>query len=109
MAALKLMVPLSQVPPDEMRQVVVGELAICLAHTRDGGWYAIDDTCTHEDCSLSEGELSDHSVECPCHGSRFDLRTGDVLTLPAVLAVQTHRVVVVGEQIRLEVGSVDPA
>ncbi len=57
---------------------MVGDLAVCVAHTADGGWYAIDDTCTHEDCSLSEGELCDHLVECPCHGSRFDVRTGAV-------------------------------
>ncbi|MGH7666804.1 MAG: non-heme iron oxygenase ferredoxin subunit [Candidatus Dormibacteria bacterium] len=108
-AALEVVLPLDQIPMDQMRRVVVDELAICVAHTRDGGWYAIDDTCTHEDCSLSEGELSDHLVECPCHGSRFDLRTGDVLNLPAVLPVHTHRVVVVGDQLRLELDAVDTA
>jgi 3-phenylpropionate/trans-cinnamate dioxygenase ferredoxin subunit len=93
----------SEILPAEMRRVLVGDLAVCVAHTEDGGWYAIDDTCTHEDCSLSEGELSDHLVECPCHGSRFDVRTGDVGNLPAVLPVQTHRVTVTGEQVLVEV------
>jgi 3-phenylpropionate/trans-cinnamate dioxygenase ferredoxin component len=78
---------------------------VCVAHTADGGWYAIDDTCTHEDCSLSEGELCDHLVECPCHGSRFDVRTGAVHNLPAVLPVGTHRVTVTGEQVVVEVDS----
>jgi len=93
----------SEIPPAEMRRVLVGDVAVCVAHTEDGGWYAIDDTCTHEDCSLSEGELSDHLVECPCHGSRFDVRTGDVVNLPALLPVQTHRVTVTGEQVLVEV------
>ncbi len=95
----------SEILPAEMRRVLVGDLAVCVAHAEDGGWYAIDDTCTHEDCSLSEGDLSDHLVECPCHGSRFDVRTGDVLNLPAVLPLQTHRVTVVGDQVRVEVAA----
>ena len=93
----------SEIPKTEMRRVMVGEVAICLAHTEDGGWYAIDDTCTHEDCSLSEGELSDHLVECPCHGSRFDVRTGEVLNLPAVIPVGTYRVAVTGDQVLVDV------
>lgn len=93
----------SEIPPTEMRRVMVGELAVCVAHTEDGGWYAIDDTCTHEDCSLSEGELSDHLVECPCHGSRFDVRTGEVLNLPAVIPVGTYRVAVTGDQVLVDV------
>jgi len=81
----------------------VGELDVCLAHTQDGEWFAIDDTCTHEDCSLSQGDLEDYAVECPCHGSRFDLITGDVLNLPAVVPVRTHRVEVDGDTVRVEV------
>ncbi len=93
----------SEIPKTEMRRVMVGEVAICLTHTEDGGWYAIDDTCTHEDCSLSEGELSHHLVECPCHGSRFDVRTGEVLNLPAVIPVGTYRVAVTGDQVLVDV------
>ena len=44
-----------------------------------GGWVAFDDTCTHEECSLADGELDGGVVVCPCHASEFDLRTGDVL------------------------------
>ena len=43
-------------------------------------WVAFDDTCTHEECSLAEGELDGAVIVCPCHGSEFDVRTGDVLT-----------------------------
>ena len=72
-------------------RVEVGELALCLARTARGNWYAVDDTCTHEDCSLSGGKLTGEAVECPCHGSCFDLASGDVLNLPAVVPLQTHR------------------
>ncbi len=93
----------AKLPAPGLRRVLVGELGVCLAHTQDGAWSAIDDTCTHEDCSLSHGDLEDHVVECPCHGSRFDLITGDVLNLPAVVPVRTHRVTVEGEAVRVEV------
>ena len=93
----------TEIPSAEMRRVLVGEVPVCVAHTDDGGWYAIDDTCTHEDCSLSEGELSHHLVECPCHGSRFDVRTGEVLNLPAVIPVGTYRVAVTGDQVLVDV------
>ena len=93
----------TEIPSAEMRRVLVGEVPVCVAHTDDGGWYAIDDTCTHQDCSLSEGELSHHLVECPCHGSRFDVRTGEVLNLPAVIPVGTYRVAVTGDQVLVDV------
>ena len=70
-------------PVGTLRRVEVGETAVCVART-DDGWLAFDDTCTHEECSLAEGELDGEVVICPCHGSEFDLRTGDVVTPPAL-------------------------
>jgi cytochrome P450/nitrite reductase/ring-hydroxylating ferredoxin subunit len=70
-------------PAGTLRRVDVGERAVCLARTEDG-WIAFDDTCTHEECSLAEGELDGEVVICPCHGSEFDVRTGDVVTPPAL-------------------------
>lgn len=49
-----------------------------------GTYYAIEDACTHDDGPLAEGELRDHEIECPRHGARYDLRTGEALSLPAV-------------------------
>lgn len=54
--------------------------------------YAIGDRCSHAEASLSEGEVFDTEVECPRHGSAFDLRTGEALTLPATRPVPTYRV-----------------
>jgi 3-phenylpropionate/trans-cinnamate dioxygenase ferredoxin subunit len=62
----------------------------------DGEYYAIDDTCTHQDASLAEGYVEDCTVECPLHASCFDLRTGVPSGPPAVGPVRTHLVVVVG-------------
>lgn len=61
-------------------------------HAEDGGFYAIDNTCTHQDYALSEGFVEDCRVECPLHGAAFDLRTGEALSLPATRPVGTHRV-----------------
>lgn len=58
----------------------------------DGEFYAISDICTHEHAYLSEGEIIDGTIECPLHGSRFDIRTGQVLALPAVLPLKTYPV-----------------
>ncbi|WP_369202271.1 bifunctional 3-phenylpropionate/cinnamic acid dioxygenase ferredoxin subunit [Streptomyces sp. PU-14G] len=58
----------------------------------DGELYAVDDTCTHQDASLSEGWLEGCLVECPLHAASFDLRTGRPTCLPARKAVRTHAV-----------------
>lgn len=61
-------------------------------------WYVVGDRCSHEDYSLSEGfvEEDDCEIECPKHGSAFDLRTGDVRTLPATQPIPTYDVRVDG-------------
>ncbi|MFI9584196.1 bifunctional 3-phenylpropionate/cinnamic acid dioxygenase ferredoxin subunit [Streptomyces sp. NPDC052236] len=67
---------------------------VAVFHTEDGEVYAIDDTCTHQDASLSDGWLEGCEVECPLHASKFDLRTGSVDAPPARLPVRTHKVLV---------------
>jgi cytochrome P450/nitrite reductase/ring-hydroxylating ferredoxin subunit len=75
--------PVEAAPDGALRRVEAGGRAVCLGRV-DGSWVAFDDTCTHEECPLSDGELDGNVVVCPCHGSEFDLRTGDVLTPPAL-------------------------
>jgi len=58
----------------------------------DGSLYATADTCTHEEASLSEGDLWDEVIECPLHGAQFDVRTGKVLSLPAIFPLPTYPV-----------------
>ena len=72
-----------EAPVGFLRRVEVEGAAVCLGRTADG-WVAFQDTCTHEECSLSDGELEGGVIVCPCHASEFDLRTGDVLCPPAL-------------------------
>jgi 3-phenylpropionate/trans-cinnamate dioxygenase ferredoxin subunit len=69
-------------PPGKMMCVEVAGQRILVANV-DGDFYATDDTCTHEDASLSSGSLRGTLVKCPLHGSRFDLRTGEAMEDPA--------------------------
>lgn len=86
-----------------MIRVGVGDEPICLIHAEDDQFYAISDTCTHENYSLCEGELWEMSVECPRHGSRFDVRTGKVTGLPAVIPARSYPVTVTNGDVYLEI------
>lgn len=70
----------------------------------DGELFAIDDTCSHADASLSAGELDTDElcIECPLHGSLFDLRSGKPRTLPAFEAVATHKAYAEGDLLFVE-------
>jgi 3-phenylpropionate/trans-cinnamate dioxygenase ferredoxin subunit len=89
--------------PSHMVGLVVGNHPICLVHADDGHFYAIADRCSHENYPLSEGELDGYTVACPQHGSRFDIRSGDALTLPAVLPVATFSVAVIDSEVVVDV------
>lgn len=65
----------------------------------NGTFYAIDDTCTHEEASLAGGSVYGDIVACPKHGSRFHLPTGRVLSLPAVVPVDMYPVKVEDGQV----------
>lgn len=64
-------------------RVVIDDTPIALVRDSAGDIYAIGDTCTHGDISLSEGFVEDDTLECWAHGSKFSLTTGKALTLPA--------------------------
>jgi len=64
-----------------------------------GKYYAIGNSCTHRDCKLSDGKLKDGSITCPCHGSVFDIKTGNVLHGPAKNPEPVYQVKVEGDQI----------
>lgn len=68
----------------------VDGLRIAVANA-DGHFFAIDDTCTHEQCSLAaEGTLDGTVVTCGCHGAQFDVTTGAVLAPPAIKPVRAY-------------------
>ena len=80
-----------EIPDERTLRVEIGGHPVCLARS-EGELFAVDDTCTHADVSLSEGEVEDCRVECWLHGSQFDLRTGEPTCLPATVPVATYAV-----------------
>lgn len=69
----------------------------------NGEFFAIDDVCTHDNGPLSEGRLEDHTIACPRHGAKFDIRTGDALTMPATQPTAKHEVKVEGDDVFVKV------
>jgi 3-phenylpropionate/trans-cinnamate dioxygenase ferredoxin component len=96
--------PEAELPPGEMRLVEVDDRKIGVFNC-SGELYAIEDRCSHDDGPLAEGEFDSDActVECPRHGSLFDLTTGRPKTLPAYVPVQTFPVTIEDETIHLEV------
>ena len=74
---------------------------ICVARVGDQV-FAIDDTCSHSEASLSEGDITDFKIECWLHGAEFDLRTGEALTPPAVAPIKVYPVIVDGDSVTVE-------
>jgi 3-phenylpropionate/trans-cinnamate dioxygenase ferredoxin subunit len=96
--------PVEELPPGEVRVVLAGELAIGV-YNAGGELYAIEDRCSHDDGPLAEGdwEPDEYVAICPRHGSRFDIRTGRALTLPAYQPVETFPVFVEDGMIKVRV------
>jgi 3-phenylpropionate/trans-cinnamate dioxygenase ferredoxin subunit len=96
--------PVEELPPGATKVVTWEDLEIGVVNC-DGEILAIEDRCSHDDGDLMEGDIdqSDCTVECPRHGSRFDLRTGKPLTLPAYVPVDTFPVSVEDGVIKVEV------
>jgi 3-phenylpropionate/trans-cinnamate dioxygenase ferredoxin subunit len=84
-----------------MKRVEIDGHPLLIANV-DGDYYAVDDTCTHEDASLSTGSLKGHLIKCPLHGSRFNVRTGAVPEDPAEENLKTYTVVIDGRDILIE-------
>ncbi len=77
-------------PGDKKIYEVDGILVVVI--NLDGEYYCVEDVCTHDGGPLGEGALDDGQIICPRHGARFDVRTGDALTLPAFEPVPTYQV-----------------
>jgi len=91
----------SDIAPGTTKAVRVGDIDVMLCNV-EGSIYAIEDVCTHDGGVLDQGCLDGISIECPRHGARFDIRTGAVLALPAVIPVPTYSVRVEGDDIYVE-------
>ena len=93
----------SELPTGRFTPVEVQGRRLLVCHTATG-FYAVDDTCTHDDGPLADGWLEGDAIECPRHGARFDVTTGKVLCLPAAVPVRSYPVTVEGDEIRVNIG-----
>ena len=78
----------------------VDGVAVCVAKVGDEV-FAVADSCTHSEASLSEGEITGTKIECWLHGAEFDLRTGQVLTPPATEGLKSFKVIRNGNQLTI--------
>ncbi len=97
-AAFVKVTEVGELPPGEMKMVEVGANQILLANVAGNIW-ACDNTCTHAGAPLSDGELDEDQVECPLHGSVFDVVTGEVIGPPAAENLRLFQVTIEGPDI----------
>ena len=83
--------PVDDLPSGKRLFVDIGDTPVVIFNIA-GDYYAIADVCTHDMGSLGEGEVEGHQIICPRHGARFDIHTGEVLTLPAIKGVSSYPV-----------------
>lgn len=81
----------ADLPNGERLFVEIGETYLVVFNI-GGDYYAIADLCSHDDGPLGDGEVYEHTITCPRHGARFDLRTGEALTFPAVVDIPAYPV-----------------
>lgn len=107
MAELVDVARVEEVPRGTARVVTAGGRELALLNV-DGTFYAIDNECTHRGGYLGEGEINpdwgEWALECPLHGSVFDVRTGEVLNSPATEPVRTYPVEVDAGVIKVSMG-----
>ena len=92
----------SEVPEGRTLRVMVQGVEVLLCKC-EGTIYAIEDVCTHDGAPLDQGELQGCEITCARHGAVFDVRSGAVLALPAVVPVPTYEVRIVGDDVFVDV------
>ena len=88
---LHKLIKFDQLTPGALQRVEYNGQGVLVCLVEDTV-YAVHDTCTHEDISLSLGVLCEHRLRCPLHGSEFDIRSGQVLDEPADENLPTYPV-----------------
>jgi nitrite reductase/ring-hydroxylating ferredoxin subunit len=92
----------SEVVEGTARGVEIGDRRLAL-YNIGGAFYATDDRCTHARASLSEGFIEGDAIECPLHGGRFHIPTGEPLSPPVRVAVCVYQVQVIDEEIYVQI------
>ncbi|GAA1348671.1 non-heme iron oxygenase ferredoxin subunit [Falsarthrobacter nasiphocae] len=93
---------LDEIAPGTALRVVVGGTAVALARNSDGSVHALADRCSHDDVSLSEGDVARGRIECWGHGSEFDLETGRPAQLPATEPVAVYPVEIRDDEVLVD-------
>lgn len=91
-----------EVPPGTVKATEVGDESVAICNV-GGEFYAVANVCPHDEGPLNAGHLLGDEIECPRHGARFDVRTGQVRVLPAIVPLPTFRVKVEGVDILVDV------
>ena len=94
-------IALDELTPGKPKRIEVNGESVCVARIGDEV-FAISDTCSHSDASLSEGDITGYKIECWLHGAEFDLQSGAVLTPPAVEAVESYEVIQDGQSVTIQ-------
>lgn len=101
--------PADQLPEGEVMRIPAKQSGydadIAVVHAEDGGFYALDDECSHEAVPLSDGFVEENTLECPMHASAFCLKTGVPETPPAMTPVKTHQITVENGHLLLHPGT----
>ena len=92
----------SDVPDPGRITLEVEDRLVVLLHV-GGEFFCIDDVCTHDGGPLGDGQLIEHAIECPRHGAKFDVRTGEALSMPATEPTPVHEVKVDGADVLVRI------
>jgi 3-phenylpropionate/trans-cinnamate dioxygenase ferredoxin subunit len=92
----------SEILQGRVKVVEAGDEDVALCNI-DGEIYAVANVCTHDDGPLGEGLLLGDEIECPRHGARFNVRTGEVKSLPAIVSIPTFEVRIEGDDVLVDV------
>jgi len=95
----------SDIQPGKAKSYQIGENKVVICNL-NGEYFAIDDICSHDDGELVSGEgklVENCQIECPRHGARFDVRTGEAKRMPAVAPIKTYKVLVDGDELEIEI------